>query len=156
MSTIDDPEFLMAAALDEARLAYEKGEVPIGCVVSQQGTIIAKAHNLVEISQSVTAHAEILAMNSASKALENWRLTGCTLCVTLEPCLMCLGAIKLARIDRVIFGAGDSRQGALGSAFNLSGDVSIGPALTVISGIRKEDSVALLKRFFAERRKKEG
>lgn len=144
----------MTAALEEAQKAYDLGEVPIGCVIAHDGEIIARSHNLVETMKSVLAHAELLAMERASEILGNWRLSQCTLCVTLEPCLMCLGAIKLARLEQVIFAAGDSRQGALGSAYDLSGDTNIGPALSVTSGIARDEAVGLLKRFFAERRKK--
>ena len=150
---------LVGRALGEARLAATEGEVPVGAVIwspsdgaQNQGLIVAQDHNRVEQLRDATSHAEMLVLKAAAKASGNWRLTNCVLAVTLEPCVMCLGALRLARIPAVIFGAGDSRFGALGSVYNLAVDDRSGPAPKIFSGIRKEECVDLLKAFFAARR----
>ncbi|MFQ5844434.1 MAG: nucleoside deaminase, partial [Planctomycetota bacterium] len=107
----------MRAALREARRAAEEGEVPVGAVVVARGKVVGRAHNQRETLQDPTAHAEMIALTQAAAALESWRLDGATLYVTLEPCLMCAGALVLARIDRVVYGAADPRAGACGSLF---------------------------------------
>jgi tRNA(adenine34) deaminase len=145
------PEFLehlMTEALREAAQASAQGEVPVGAVIAHNETIIARAHNTTERSATVTAHAEILAINLASQALGGWRLSDCTLCVTLEPCTMCLGAIRLARIPNLVFGAGDSRQGAVGSLYDLSQDERLGTPLRVISNIQHKECEEMLSTFF--------
>ena len=144
--------FLMDCALNEARKGFQEGEVPIGAVLSMNGQIISSAHNQIEQSNDATAHAEILVIREASKKLNNWRLTDAILCATLEPCTMCVGAIKLSRIPTVIFGAGDSRFGAMGSTRDLSGEDKVGPAINIIKGIKAEECSQLLKDFFALRR----
>jgi tRNA(adenine34) deaminase len=152
MTLASDHESLMEMALEEARKAKDLLEVPIGCVIVAGDTIVARAHNRVETNQCATAHAEMLALNEASRSLGRWRLADCTLCVTLEPCFMCLGAIKLARLQGVVYGAGDSRQGAFSAGTRLAADTTTGPSLTVVSGIRADTCAQLLKDFFAERR----
>lgn len=145
-------DFLMDEAIKQALKAYEKSEVPVGAVIAKDGEIIAFAHNLVESNSLVTSHAEILAIQEASKKSGDWRLNDCVLCVTLEPCSMCMGAIKLARIPTIIFGAGDSYKGACGSLFDLSEDKRLGSVQKVISGIREKECSELLKKFFKEKR----
>lgn len=139
---------MMRLALEEARAAACIGEVPIGAVLVAGDQILAKAHNLVEQLHDATAHAEVLAIQRASKALENWRLTDSTLYVTLEPCSMCIGAAVLARIGTVVFAARDERQGAVGSCFDLSRDCGLPHSIQVIEGILAAESRQLLKDFF--------
>jgi len=146
---------LMQEALLQARLAGDKGEVPVGAVISRNGEIIAKAHNRVEELHDPTAHAELLAIREASQKLANWRLPETVLCVTLEPCAMCVGAMRLARIPLIVYGAGDSRFGALGSACDLSKDPKWGPPPTIIPGISAGECRELLRSFFQKQRAKE-
>jgi tRNA(adenine34) deaminase len=142
----------MAAALDEARGAAASGEVPVGAVVVRDGEIIARAGNRTVRDQDPTAHAETLALRAASGVTGSWRLAGCTLYVTLEPCAMCAGALVLARVDRVVFGAWDDKAGMAGSV----GDVLRHPRLNhrpaVLGGISAEESSVLLRDFFTARR----
>lgn len=143
----------MKKALDEARLAFEKGEVPIGAVIVKNGEVIASAHNLRETDHSATAHAELLAIQKACEVLGGWRLSGCELYVTLEPCPMCAGAIINSRIDRVVFGSKDEKAGACGSVMNLfAADFNHRPKLTV--GVLEEECSSILKEFFASLREK--
>lgn len=142
----------MGEALDEAKKAAVLGEVPVGVVLAVDGKIVARAYNLVESSIDATAHAEMLAMHTLSRAQSNWRLSNVVLCATLEPCVMCTGAIRLARIPTVIFGAGDSRFGAMGSVYNLLQPDRTGAPPTVIGGVRADEARALLQSFFAARR----
>lgn len=143
---------LMTAALCEARAAEIIGEVPVGAVVYHNGEIIARAHNRVEADTDCCAHAEILAIKQASLVLDNWRLSQAVICVTLEPCSMCMGAIRLARIPLLIYGASDPRVGAAGSLYNLASDDRLGPAIELISGIKAEECAQLLKNFFRAKR----
>jgi len=140
-------------ALKEAKLAYENDEVPVGSVVVRNGTVIASAHNLREASNSATAHAEILAIEKACRVLGTWKLTDCDLYVTLEPCIMCAGAIINARIRNLYFGAYDPKAGACGSVtdvFRLNG---LNHKVTVYAGIMEDECSEILKRFFLEKRK---
>lgn len=146
-------EFLMEQSLAEAAKAASVDEVPVGCVIAHQERIIGRGHNTTELSSHVFAHAEINAIREASQTLNNWRLSECIICITLEPCTMCLGAIRLARLPLLVFGAGDSKQGAVGSLYDLSQDERLGPALRVISGIKESDCQQLLKEFFSKKRK---
>ena len=145
-------EFLMREALKEAKKAFFKNEVPVGAVIAYQEKIIARAHNKVENNKKVTQHAEILVIEKASRKLQDWRLQDCILCVTLEPCTMCMGAIKLARIPTLIIGAGDSEKGACGTLFDLSLDKRLGTVQKVISGVLKEECSGILKEFFRGKR----
>lgn len=146
-------DIFMKKALEEAKLALEKGEVPIGAVIVKNGEVIASAHNLRETEHSATAHAELLAIERACKVLGGWRLSGCELYVTLEPCPMCAGAIINSRIDRVIFGSKDEKAGACGSVMNLfAADFNHRPKLTV--GVMEEECSQILKTFFAALREK--
>jgi len=151
MSHLPNPqlfEFLMDEALMEARSAQAAGEVPVGAVVWRAGEIIGRGRNTAERESHVVTHAELHAITEASKRLGDWRLTDSVLCVTLEPCTMCLGAIRLARIPTVVFGTGDSKQGAMGSLYDLSQDERLGPPPRVVHNIRKEACEELLKDFF--------
>ncbi|MCB0311023.1 MAG: nucleoside deaminase [Bdellovibrionales bacterium] len=147
-------EELMQEALAQAQLAYQAGEVPVGAVIAtlDDSRIIAKAHNAVETQNRVSAHAEIIAIEKAATALNNWRLSDVVMCVTLEPCTMCAGAIALARIPCVVFGARDAELGAYGSRYDLSKTAREGQPPRVIQGIFEEDCARLLTQFFRERR----
>lgn len=145
-------EMYMRHALQEAQQAAVEDEVPVGAIIVHNGRIIAAAHNQREALHDPTAHAEMIAITQAAEALGDWRLEGCTLYVTLEPCPMCAGAIVLARVGRVVFGAWDEKAGMAGSV----GDILRHPRLNhrpeVQGGVREEECAALLKAFFRERR----
>jgi tRNA(adenine34) deaminase len=142
----------MQLALDQARLAAMHGDVPVGAVViDQAGTVLASAGNEREIRHDPTAHAEILALREASRRLRSWRLTGLTLVVTLEPCTMCAGALVLARVARLIFGAFDPKAGAVSSLFDVVRDPRLNHYVEVRGGILEAECGALLKDFFASR-----
>ena len=171
--------FLMEQALDEARQAKAEGEVPIGAVLAmpvverplveqerssnlpesifhQNGIgfeVIARAHNRVERQRDATAHAEIEVLKKASSVLGKWRLGEAILCVTLEPCVMCVGAIRLARVGCVAFGASDSRMGGMGTVADFAMESRLGPAPEVVKGVREEECRSLLKEFFKELRR---
>ncbi|MCR6712386.1 MAG: tRNA adenosine(34) deaminase TadA [Demequina sp.] len=143
----------MGKALDLALAAARAGDVPVGAVVlNAEGEIIGEGHNQRELASDPTAHAEVLALREAATASGSWRLDDCTLVVTLEPCLMCAGAILAARIPRIVIGAWDEKAGATGSQWDVVRDARIGSRVEVISGVRAEESAALLQSFFAERR----
>ena len=147
-----DQEY-MALALHEARLAMESGEVPVGAVlIDDEGGVVVRAHNLRETARDATAHAEILAIREAGKCLSRWRLSGCTLYVTLEPCPMCAGAIMAARLSRLVYGATDARAGAVESIFNIPGHPSLAPSPEITAGVMEDECKALLQDFFATRR----
>jgi tRNA(adenine34) deaminase len=142
----------MQAALDEARLAGEAGEVPIGAVVVCDSEIIARGQNRVLREVDPTAHAEIVAMRAAAAAVNNYRLLGCTLYVTLEPCAMCAGAMIHARLDRLVFGAPDPKAGAAGSVLSVLNHPQLNHQMQVEQGILADESAELLRSFFRERR----
>jgi tRNA(adenine34) deaminase len=143
----------MQLALDQARLAAMHGDVPVGAVViDQAGTVLASAGNEREIRHDPTAHAELLALREASRRLQSWRLTGLTLVVTLEPCTMCAGALVLARIARLVFGAFDPKAGAVSSLFDVVRDPRLNHRVEVRGGILEAECSALLKDFFASRK----
>ena len=142
----------MQLALDQARLAAMHGDVPVGAVViDQAGTVLASAGNEREIRHDPTAHAELLALREASRQLRSWRLTGLTLVVTLEPCTMCAGALVLARIARLVFGAFDPKAGAVSSLFDVVRDPRLNHRVDVRGGVLEAECGALLKDFFANR-----
>lgn len=143
----------MQEALAEARLAEEQGEVPIGAVIVCGGKIIARAHNEVEQAHDATLHAELLALRRASEVLGSWRLSEASLYVTLEPCTMCVGALVLARIQSVYFGAWDPRQGATGSLYDLSNHSGLPHNFPVFPELLRPESEDLLKGFFARCRR---
>jgi tRNA(adenine34) deaminase len=142
----------MRAALGEARLAAEAGEVPIGAVVVYQGKIIGHGQNSLLRNLDPTAHAEIIAMRDAAKALGNYRLIGCTLYVTLEPCAMCAGAMIHARLDRMVYATADPKAGACGSVLEVLNHPQLNHQMQVEQGIAMEEAAEILRAFFRERR----
>ena len=147
-------ETYMRLALKEAAKAYEQGEVPVGAVIVQNDEIVGSGFNCREQKQSPLAHAEVIAVANAASFRGNWRLTGCDLYVSLEPCIMCVGAILQARIDRLIFGCLDPKAGAVQSLYQLCDDSRVNHRLPATGGILAEESCALLGRFFSELRRK--
>lgn len=143
----------MRAALREARASAEADEVPVGCVVVLDGAIIGRGHNQVEALHDATAHAEILAIGAASNAIQSWRLTECTLYVTLEPCAMCAGAIVLARVGRLVYGAADPKAGACGSVLDVVHERRLNHRVDLTALVLAEECGALLKEFFARKRR---
>lgn len=146
-------ERFMKEALKEAKKAYDKLEVPVGVVIVKDGKIIARAHNVKEAKKDTTKHAEIIAIQKASKKLDNWRLTDCEMYVTLEPCSMCAGALIQSRIKKVYIGTMDLKTGACGSVLNLLGDYTFNHKVEVENGIMQNECEELLKEFFKELRK---
>lgn len=141
-------EKFMKEALKEAKKAYEKLEVPVGCVIVKDDKIIARAHNLKETKNDTTKHAEIIAIQKASKKLNSWRLIGCEMYVTLEPCSMCAGAIIHSRVQQLYFGAKDEKTGAVGSVLNLLEDYPCNHQVQVEQGVLQEECEKILKDFF--------
>jgi tRNA(adenine34) deaminase len=154
MLTIPDDQHFMRQALREAQTAYEEGEVPIGCVIAKEGKVIGRGHNRMEGLKDCTAHAEILALGAASGALGNWRLDGCTLYATLEPCPMCAGAILNGRVAKVVYGSRDKRLGALGSAYDILAGNPLNREIEVVGDVLGEECLNLLKAFFQDLRKR--
>jgi len=143
----------MGLALEEAARAAEEGDVPVGAVVlGPEGSVLARDRNRREVDGDPTAHAEVLALRAAATAIGAWRLTGCTLVVTLEPCPMCAGALVAARVARVVFGAADPKGGACGSLYNLCVDPRLNHEVEVVAGVRGAECGSLLTSFFAARR----
>ena len=142
----------MQAALDEALAADEAGEVPVGAVVVREGRIIGRGHNQRETLHDPTAHAEMLAITAAASHLGDWRLSGCTLYVTLEPCAMCAGAIVLARVDRLVFATDDPKTGACGSLYTITTDPRSNHQVSVTRGVMEGPCAAVLRDFFARQR----
>lgn len=165
MLPMNDEEY-MRMALEEAQRAADLGEVPIGAVVVYQpidkGTrrplaeprVIARACNVRETQQDPAGHAEFVAMKQAAAELGVWRLTGCTVYVTLEPCIMCAGLMHQARIDRCVYGAPDPKAGALGTLYSINSDKRLNHTFEVVPGVLADECAGILKRFFADRRKK--
>lgn len=149
--TASDEKF-MRFALEQAQIAAQEGEVPIGAVVVCDGEIVASAHNRRELDHNPSAHAEFLAMQEASQRLGRWRLSGCTVYVTLEPCLMCAGLMINARIDRCVFGASDPKGGAIGTLFDVSHDSRLNHSFAVTGGVLSDEAAVQLKAFFKIRR----
>lgn len=146
--------YFMKEALQEAEKAKSIGEVPIGAVIVKNDEIIARAHNLREIDKDPTAHAEMLAIKKASEVVGGWRLSGCDLYVTIEPCPMCAGAIMLSRIDRLIIGAMDKKGGAAGSILNIPEDDRFNHVTKVVKGVLEDQCSLIMKEFFRELRNK--
>jgi tRNA(adenine34) deaminase len=142
----------MQIALDEAGAALAHGDVPVGAVVVLGDRILARRHNEREASQDPTAHAEVLALRDAAAVLGRWRLDDCTLVVTLEPCIMCAGALVNARVGRLVFAAADLKAGATGSLYNVCADPRLNHNPPVSHGVRAAEAAALLTEFFAVRR----
>ncbi len=151
---LDDHHRHMQAALKEAQRAYDEGEVPVGCVIVHDGQIIGKAHNQRETLQDPTAHAEVLAITQAANHLGSWRLEGARLYVTLEPCPMCAGAIILARLEAVYFGATDPKAGCCGTLMNLLADSRFNHMPELHSGLLADECGAILTSFFREIRQR--
>ncbi|HEX7279559.1 MAG TPA: tRNA adenosine(34) deaminase TadA [Solirubrobacterales bacterium] len=145
-------EAAMGVAIEEARRAEGHGDVPIGAAVFRDGELLARAGNERELRRDPTAHAEVLAIRAAAEALGGWRLPGTTLCVTLEPCAMCAGAIVLARIPTVVFGAPDPKAGAVGSVLDVLREPALNHRPEVVGGVREAECATLLRDFFASRR----
>jgi len=143
----------MGLALDEARAAVATGDVPIGAVVlDESGQVIGRGRNVREADADPTGHAEVVALRQAARHRGEWRLSGCTLVVTLEPCTMCAGAIVLSRVDRLVFGAYDEKAGAVGSLWDVVRDRRLNHRPEVVAGVLAEESTALLDSFFAGQR----
>ena len=150
--TENDRKFMLLA-IEQAQLAGSIGEVPIGAVITDQNNnLISSGYNLRESSQDPTAHAEVIAIRNASEKLGSWRMEETTLYVTLEPCAMCIGAIVLARIDRLVFGARDPKAGAVYSVFNIGTDTKLNHSVEVREGVLETECSALLKDFFSKLR----
>lgn len=141
-------ERMMALALEQARLALAAGEIPVGAVIARGDAVIAAAHNRRELDRDPTAHAEVVAIRQAARALGGRRLTGCTLYVTLEPCPMCAGAIVMAGLDRVVYGASDPQQGCTGSVYRITEDPAFSHFCPADGGVLAEECRALLESFF--------
>lgn len=150
---MQEKERYMKQALKEAQKAYEKLEVPVGAIIVKDGKIIARAHNQKETKFDTTKHAEILAIQKASKKLNSWRLIDCEMYVTLEPCSMCAGALINSRIKKVYIGASDEKTGAVGSVFNLLEDYTFNHKVEYEKGVLQEKCESILKEFFKELRK---
>jgi tRNA(adenine34) deaminase len=145
-------EYFMRLALREAERSLEHDDVPVGCVVARDQEVIAAAPNEREVRGDATAHAEILALREASRVMSQWRLSDAVMYVTLEPCAMCAGAIVLARVPRVVFGAWDPKTGAAGSVLNVLNEPKLNHRPEVAGGLLADDSAALLREFFSVRR----
>lgn len=142
----------MQIAMEEAQLAAAEGEIPVGAVIVKDGEIIARAHNRRENDHDPTAHAEMLCMRQAARVLGDWRLRGCTLYVTLEPCPMCAGAMVMSQLTGCVFGAADEKQGCCGSVYDLPGDPALAGQTKWQSGVLAEECAEMMRSFFHNRR----
>ncbi len=154
MDTMERDEYFMRQALRLAEAAFEDEEVPVGAIVVREGKVIGKGYNQRRLLKDPTAHAEILAITAAASAVDDWRLSECTLYVTLEPCTMCAGAIVLARIDRVVYGATDPKAGAVHSLYEILSDSRLNHQSEVVPGVLAEECGSLLTEFFRQQRLK--
>ncbi len=143
----------MSEALKEAQTAFSEDEVPIGAVAVYKNQIIGRGYNRTEHLKDPTAHAEILAITAAANALSSWRLNGVAIYSTIEPCIMCAGALVLARVAKIVFGARDEKFGGCGSVFNIVNEKKLNHQIEVVEGILKDEAAALIKNFFEKRRK---
>ena len=148
---MDDKAF-MELALEEARAALEHDDVPIGCVIARGDEVLARAHNARERDADPTAHAEILALRAAAHAIGSWRLEGCSVYVTLEPCVMCAGAIVLSRVEALVYGAPDPKAGAVRSLYNVADDARLNHRVRVTAGLLEQESGELLRAYFSAKR----
>lgn len=148
----DEDIYFMGLALKEAETAFREGEVPVGAVLVREGNIIGSAHNLREYTRDPSAHAEILVLRAGTKNADSWRLSGATLYVTKEPCIMCAGAIVNARIARLVYGCRDPKAGGVDSLYRILGDARLNHQTDVTSGVCEDECALLLKSFFQERR----
>ena len=144
----------MKSALKEAEKSYDKEEIPVGAVIVKDGKIIARGHNLKETKNDTTNHAEIIAIRKASKKLKSWRVTACTMYVTLEPCTMCAGALIQARLDKVVIGTMDEKTGACGSVLNVLEDYKFNHKVEIEKGVMEKECKEILQKFFKELRDK--
>ena len=151
-----DDERFMLKALREAERAFDEKEIPIGCVIVKDGVVIGKGHDQIEMLRDATAHAEILAIGTAAGKLENWRLEGCTLYVTLEPCPMCAGAILNSRVSRVVYGSPDTRFGGCGTTIDVISNNALKRDVEVVGGLLADECLGLLKAFFQQMRLEKG
>lgn len=151
-TSVADDYTAMQLALDLATAAGQIGEIPVGAVVVRDGVVIAARHNERETSQDPTAHAEVLVLRDAAQAIGQWRLNDCTLVVTLEPCVMCAGALMNARIGKLVYGAADLKGGATASLYNVCADPRLNHEPVVIHGVREQEAGLLLQEFFARKR----
>ena len=152
MNNSKEDQRFMRLAIEQAKIAEENGDVPTGAVIVYKNQIIAKAYNQREQLQDPTAHAEIIALTQAAAYLESWRLNGCTMYVTLEPCPMCAGALVLSRMDRLVYGCDDPKTGACKSLYNIVQDERLNHRLEVTSDVLAEECSKLLQEFFLRRR----
>jgi len=150
----DEVKFFMKEALKEARKAFDESEVPVGAVVVFKNQIIGRGHNQTERLQDPTAHAEILAITAAANALNSWRLKDALIYSTIEPCIMCAGALVLARVKKIIFGARDEKFGGCGSVYNVVREKRLNHQIEIVEGVMEKEALSLLKSFFEKRRKK--
>jgi tRNA(adenine34) deaminase len=148
-------EDYMAEALKEALKAAEKDEVPVGCVIVHENKIIGRGHNRTVSLQDPTAHAEILAITAASEHLGSWRLSGCTVYSSIEPCIMCAGAMILARVDRLVYGASDPKFGACGSLYMIPQDSRLNHRVPVSGGVLEDQSAGIMREFFRKKRSRD-
>lgn len=151
---MDERIKFMKEALKEAQKSYKKEEIPVGAIIVKDGKIIARGHNLKETKTDPTKHAEIIAIQKACKKLQTWRLTGCTMYVTLEPCSMCAGSLIQSRLDKVVIGTMDEKTGACGSVLNLLSDYKFNHTVQIETGIMQEECKTILQQFFKELRAK--
>ena len=142
----------MRLALKEAGLAFQRGEVPVGAIISKDGKVISSSHNLRETSKDPSAHAEILVIRDATKISDSWRLTGLTLYVTKEPCIMCAGALVNSRIARLVYGCRDEKAGGVDSLYQILTDKRLNHQVEVVSGVLEDECSGILRNFFKERR----
>ena len=142
----------MRLALKEASLAFQRGEVPVGAIISKDGKVISSSHNLRETSKDPSAHAEILVIRDATKISDSWRLTGLTLYVTKEPCIMCAGALVNSRIARLVYGCRDEKAGGVDSLYQILNDKRLNHQVEVVSGVLDEECAGILRNFFKGRR----
>ena len=142
----------MRMALEEAQLAAQEGEIPVGAVLVKDGALLCRAHNRREADHDPTAHAELLCLREGARLLNDWRLRGCTLYVTLEPCPMCAGAMVMSQLSQCVYGAADARQGCCGSVYDLPGDAALQGVTHWHSGVMAEECSEMIQAFFARRR----
>ncbi|MBA7476184.1 tRNA-specific adenosine deaminase [subsurface metagenome] len=154
MNNNKEDERFMRVAIEAARIAEDNGDVPIGAVIVYKNQIIGKAYNQREQLEDPTAHAEIIALTQAAAARQSWRLNGCTMYVTLEPCPMCAGALVLSRMDRLVYGCGDPKSGACGSLYNIVDDERLNHRLEVMANVLAEECREQLQNFFEQKRYK--
>lgn len=152
MSYTEQDIYFMFLALNEAKIAFDQGEVPVGSVLVKDNLIIGKSHNLREISNDPTGHAEIITLREGAKNIGNWRLSEATLYVTKEPCIMCAGAMINARLGKLVYGCKDEKGGAVDSLYNILSDSRLNHQIEVVSGVLEDKCAELLKRFFHARR----